>query len=116
MAYSKQTWDTTSYVNPTRMNHIEDGIADAPNEAKNLLFKTVSNISITTDNDGLADLSSDIPAGYVPISTIVGTGYVTTYFNGASNRNMPYVRITNYDGTPRANYSATLTVLCIKYN
>ena len=26
MAYSKQTWDTTSYVNPTRMNHIEDGI------------------------------------------------------------------------------------------
>ena len=27
MAYSKQTWDTTSYVNPTRMNHIEDGIA-----------------------------------------------------------------------------------------
>ncbi len=28
MAYSKQTWDTTSYVNPTRMNHIEDGIAD----------------------------------------------------------------------------------------
>lgn len=29
MAYSKQTWDTTSYVNPTRMNHIEDGIYDA---------------------------------------------------------------------------------------
>lgn len=29
MAYSKQTWDTTSYVNPTRMNHIEDGIATA---------------------------------------------------------------------------------------
>lgn len=28
MAYSKQTWDTTSYVNPTRMNHIEDGIAN----------------------------------------------------------------------------------------
>lgn len=29
MAYSKQIWDTTSYVNPTRMNHIEDGIASA---------------------------------------------------------------------------------------
>lgn len=26
MAYEKQTWDTTSYVTPTRMNHIEDGI------------------------------------------------------------------------------------------
>lgn len=31
MAYSKQTWDTTSYVNPTRMNHIEDGIAGVLN-------------------------------------------------------------------------------------
>lgn len=29
MAYSKQTWDTTSYVNPTRMNHIEVGIESA---------------------------------------------------------------------------------------
>lgn len=29
MAYSKQTWDTTSYVNPTRMNHIEEGVYDA---------------------------------------------------------------------------------------
>ena len=26
MSYAKQTWDTTSYVTPTRMNHIEDGI------------------------------------------------------------------------------------------
>ncbi len=29
MAYSKQTWDASSYVNPTRMNHIEDGIESA---------------------------------------------------------------------------------------
>ena len=29
MAYSKQTWDTTSYVTPTRMNHIEEGIESA---------------------------------------------------------------------------------------
>ncbi len=29
MAYSKQTWDTSSYVNPTRMNHIEDGVKEA---------------------------------------------------------------------------------------
>ena len=32
MAYNKQTWDTTSYVNPTRMNHIEDGIAEVEQE------------------------------------------------------------------------------------
>ena len=29
MSYTKQTWDTTSFVNPTRMNHIEDGIDNA---------------------------------------------------------------------------------------
>ena len=29
MAYSKQTWDTNSIFNPTRMNHIEDGIESA---------------------------------------------------------------------------------------
>jgi len=28
-AYTKQTWDTTSVFNPTRMNHIEQGIYDA---------------------------------------------------------------------------------------
>lgn len=33
MAYSKQTWDTTSYVNPTRMNHIENGIESASTAA-----------------------------------------------------------------------------------
>lgn len=35
MAYSKQTWDTTSYVNPTRMNHIEQGVYDASNLSEN---------------------------------------------------------------------------------
>ena len=29
MAYDKQVWDSTSYVTPTRMNHIEDGIESA---------------------------------------------------------------------------------------
>lgn len=29
MSYEKQTWDTTSYVNPTRMNKMEAGIQDA---------------------------------------------------------------------------------------
>ena len=42
MAYSKQTWDTTSYVNPTRMNHIEDGI-----EASDTPFETVTTTSGT---------------------------------------------------------------------
>ena len=31
MAYDKQTWDGTSYVTPSRMNHIEDGIESCSN-------------------------------------------------------------------------------------
>lgn len=57
MAYSKQTWDTTSYVNPTRMNHIEQGIYDA-----------------TTELD-LMDISSDcvgVEFGVFPVSFSYG--------------------------------------------
>lgn len=38
MAYSKQTWDATSYVTPTRMNHIEDGIKAVEDGSVHLLF------------------------------------------------------------------------------
>lgn len=44
MAYSKQTWDTTSYVNPTRMNHIEDGIEAVSNATE------LSDMAITCPN------------------------------------------------------------------
>ena len=55
MAYSKQTWDTTSFVNPTRMNHIEQGIYDAD----------LTNKGITIPNkSGTLALTSDfIPLG-----------------------------------------------------
>lgn len=49
MAYDKQTWDTTSYVNPTRMNHIEQGIYDAKFKVTFLTSRT----NIGT-NDGLS--------------------------------------------------------------
>ena len=44
MAYSKQTWDTTSYVNPTRMNHIEDGIESASSVAEGKLSPIIDNL------------------------------------------------------------------------
>ena len=34
--YIKQIWDTTSYVNPTRLNHIEDGIYAVSDKVDNL--------------------------------------------------------------------------------
>ena len=47
MSYSKQMWDTTSYVNPTRMNHIEDGIKDASDSIDSL---SANNIPYDSSN------------------------------------------------------------------
>lgn len=47
MAYEKQTWDTNSYVNPTRMNHIENGIQANSN-------------NIDTLTQGASDMSTEI--------------------------------------------------------
>jgi len=43
MAYPKQTWDTSSYVNPTRMNHIEDGIKSAVDGLTNIYIEGSTN-------------------------------------------------------------------------
>jgi hypothetical protein len=65
MAYSKQTWDTTSYVNPTRMNHIEDGIegADLTNHGITIPNKT-GTIALTSDlvKETYADVSLTLTA------------------------------------------------------
>ena len=47
MAYSKQTWDTTSYVNPTRMNHIEDGIEANSWKSEEIVYSGLANDSST---------------------------------------------------------------------
>ena len=55
MAYSKQTWDTTSYVNPTRMNHIEQGIYDVAEVISKL--ETGQSNSITINANSYSDLT-----------------------------------------------------------
>ena len=54
MAYSKQTWDTTSFVNPTRMNYIEQGIYDATNKIESSFIPPTSiNSKITVSQNYL---------------------------------------------------------------
>lgn len=54
MAYSKQTWDTNSYVNPTRMNHMEDGIEANSTDVSNnaLLLDEVYELDLINGWDG----------------------------------------------------------------
>ena len=63
MAYSKQTWDTNSVFNPTRMNHMEDGIYDA--EANYV------DVTVTTNANGYASLGSTNGAVSKVISAMV---------------------------------------------
>lgn len=52
MAYPKQTWDTSSYVNPTRMNHIEDGIKSAVDGMTNIYIEGSTNNTGSTIASG----------------------------------------------------------------
>lgn len=65
MAYSKQTWDTTSYVNPTRMNHIEQGIEDA-----NAILDRIAVLTGTLASNGF-DTGNNYPTGFNNNNTIV---------------------------------------------
>lgn len=58
MAYSKQTWDTTSYVNPTRMNHIEDGIEAVDGKTKLTSLVNLS-VNLTTNYFIIAGITNE---------------------------------------------------------
>ena len=63
----------------------------------------------TTDSNGLLDL--DTIGNYIPIIA-KWFPLITNFFNGTSEGYHPYVRITNYDGTPFANQSVSM-LLCV---
>lgn len=113
MAYSKQTWDTTSYVNPTRMNHIEEGIEGVDNYAP----KQVSYTGTTNSVGALTGASADfgMSANAIPIGAYLERGsyganryvQIRTYGNKGIN-------FTCYDGeTPIANSSVTLSIVYV---
>lgn len=52
MAYTKQTWDTTSIFTPTRMNYIEQGIADG-RYAENIAFDNTRSVKDLLQNSVL---------------------------------------------------------------
>jgi len=56
-AYTKQTWDTTSIFNPSRMNHIEQGIYDASTNVNDVnVYATQDNKVVLRVNNKVVDL------------------------------------------------------------
>ena len=79
MAYEKQTdWENESYVNPTRMNHIEQGIYDLSLAVGNLKFEAttasfVFNNSATSSAVRISDITS-IASNKIKWINFFGTG------------------------------------------
>lgn len=67
MAYSKQTWDTTSYVNPTRMNHIEDGIEAVDTKTANDI-DYASGTTIKSKIDSIQTTVDGLNATNIPLT------------------------------------------------
>lgn len=88
MAYSKQTWDTTSYVNPTRMNHIEDGIANAYDSI--VVNRIDQNVDVTANTTATTNVNwGNIDRNKVLYSWVWWSNptsdspvAITTYYNG----------------------------------
>ena len=78
---------------------------------KRIPYIDYANISGTTDNNGLLNLES--LGNYIPLIVYNNYPYITQFFNGSSGVYRPYVRITNYDGTPRANTQVTLRLIVL---
>lgn len=88
MAYSKQTWDTTSYVNPTRMNHIEDGIEDLDTASKKYV-RMAENWSIDSGTYTKAfTVPSLIIFGHPYRNQMYGFAYALPFSNGGQFYNL----------------------------
>jgi len=63
--YIKQIWDTTSYFNPTRMNHIEDGIYNVSDKVDNLSADNIPYDSNTSVKEAIDEKPTDISDKFV---------------------------------------------------
>ena len=87
MAYEKQTWNTTSYVNPTRMNHIEDGI-------DGIQYVRYARLEPTT-NETWASLFGRLrDTGITPLSTMANFARIITTI-GSSGRVFQCFRVAS---------------------
>lgn len=87
MAYEKQTWDTTSFVNPTRMNHIEDGIESAHNK---IYYR---DYTVTTDANGYARSGSEWRINNVINATVLSARMSCDLFHNAVDNTYYYIYV-----------------------
>ena len=105
MAYSKQTWDTTSYVNPTRMNHMEDGIYDALPKS-DIVTDTITGQTNASGNVTTGKSSSD----YAFLGVKTAQSYVIIPFNAQSDG---IIRLKVLDGDLNPIINTNVNFSCV---
>ena len=124
MAYSKQTWDTTSIFNPTRMNHIEDGIESASTATGTEYSSGVSvkdkidtkaeiktkTVTVTTNSSGIASLNTTDSQEHI-LSIYVSDRLAIHFWVGSGHTNwikvLKWDTLTPTEETVSATYSYT---------
>lgn len=124
MAYEPYNWTTASYVNPTNMNHLEQGVAGASADAskRRMYYGTCSTaaatatkvVTISADQNFVLEIGAVVVVKFTVTNTassvklnVNGTGAKSIYFNngvytGNSNTVCGYANRTimfMYDGT-----------------
>lgn len=120
MAYEPYNWTTASYINPTNMNHLEQGVADA--SKRRMYYGTCSTaaatatkvVTISSDQGFVLETGATIVVKFTVTNTassvklnVNGTGAKSIYYNngvytgnsntvcGYANRMLMFI----YDGT-----------------
>lgn len=74
MSYTKQTWDTTSYVNPTRMNHIEDGIKENSDNINGPAFTEAATRANINSDESLFTILGKIKKFFTDLKAVAFSG------------------------------------------
>lgn len=105
---------TLNEIQPTLFDTTETQITDTlASEAKTLEIRTTKTGTVTTDANGVVDITSLIISGGVPVSGIADdlNAYIMIGSNGAG---LFTARIVDNSGQPIANASVTLTIYSMR--
>ena len=98
--YIKQIWDTTSYFNPTRMNHIEDGIYAVSDKVDNLNADDIAYSSGVSAKDKIDTVNSKIQK-----KDFLNTSSLT--FNNIPQTCRGFLHLRGYSGNSQTNWTLT---------
>lgn len=81
MAYEKQTWECGQVITADKLNHMEDGIANAGGDC-DCGFECEEDVTLLTEETVTAELVGDEAYGTLSYSQLINQDTITVTFNG----------------------------------